>query len=66
MYVVLRNGLHFLETDNFQHACSAARKDAIKHKLSFYSIFDKGNKDKPLYKINEGVSYNIPNLSDAA
>jgi hypothetical protein len=71
MFIVYKNGVLFLETADYQHACSEARKDAVKHRLSSYSIWDKatvdrvfrGKTDKPLYQINAGVSYSIPTLS---
>jgi hypothetical protein len=69
MYIVFKNGKHFLETGSYPTACAEARKDALRHRMSFYSVWDKetadrkirGSKDKPLYKINAGMGYTIPN-----
>lgn len=69
MYLVIKNGKTLLETGCFQHACSTARIDAHANQLSTYTIWDKAAIDdverkkteKPLYSINRGVSYIIPN-----
>ncbi|EIJ33369.1 hypothetical protein [Thiothrix nivea] len=69
MFVVFKNGVVLLETADYQHACSEARKDALKHRLSSYSVWDKAtanrpvrdSQDKPLYQINAGITYTIPN-----
>lgn len=74
MFVVLKNGKRFLEVADYQTACSEARKDAIKHRLSTYTVWDKSvidrtvrySDDKPLYKVNSGVNYEMPNLPPAA
>lgn len=59
MFVVMKNGKRLLETDDYQHACSEARKDVLKHRLSSYSIRD--SQDKPIYQINAGTIYTAQN-----
>lgn len=73
MFVVLKNGKRFLEATDYQTACSEARKDAIKHRLSTYTVWNKSvmdrvrcSDDKPLYKVNSGMNYEMPNLPPAA
>ncbi len=74
MFIVYKNGTRFLETDNYPHACSEARKDALRNRLSSYSVWDKStvergirsSKDRPMYQINAGVTYTIPNPVAAA
>lgn len=69
MFVVTKNGKRLLETDNYKHACSEARKDALNHRMSSYSIWDKSvldkpirdSQDKPLYQIDGGTNYAIRN-----
>ena len=70
MFVVYKNGTHFLETDDYATACSAARKDALRNRLSSYSVWDKStvgrsirsSKERPLYQIHAGATYTTPGL----
>ena len=68
MFVVLKDRKRFLETEAYAKACELARIDAYKHSLSEYVIWDKAKVGavvdgvrKPLYRIVNGGSYQIPN-----
>lgn len=68
MFIVFKNGVRFLETPDYGEACAAARKDAIRCRLSSYSVWQKtvadrvvrSSQDKPLYQISAGVTYTTP------
>lgn len=66
MFIILKNGAPFAERETFAAACSLARKDAIMNRVSAYAIWDKqvvgGRGEKPLYRIENGVNYQVANL----
>lgn len=67
MFVVIKDGRRFLEAPDYNTACEEARKDALRYRLSMYTIWNKATIDKqvrsaderPLYRITEGVRYSI-------
>lgn len=66
MFVVYKSGKVFLETNSYQQACREARMDAYRHRLSTYTIYDKGKAtpgkpEKHIYRITGGMAYEIPN-----
>lgn len=68
MFVVLKNGQRFFEAGDYPTACREARKDALKHRLSTYTVWAKSvidravrcSDDKPLYRVTDGVTYDTP------